>query len=39
MQSIPTQVGLGDLGRREGYVERQLKRWHGQWERSAYTPT
>jgi aminoglycoside phosphotransferase (APT) family kinase protein len=27
-------VGLGDLGRREGYVERQLKRWQGQWEQS-----
>jgi aminoglycoside phosphotransferase (APT) family kinase protein len=24
-------VGLGDLGRRDGYIERQLKRWHGQW--------
>ena len=33
----PETVGLGDLGRRDGYVERQLKRWHGQWERSAYT--
>jgi aminoglycoside phosphotransferase (APT) family kinase protein len=33
----PDTVGLGDLGRRDGYVERQLKRWHGQWERSAYT--
>jgi aminoglycoside phosphotransferase (APT) family kinase protein len=27
-------VGLGDLGRREGYIERQLKRWQGQWEQS-----
>ncbi len=27
-------VGLGDLGRREGYVERQLKRWQGQWEQT-----
>ena len=27
-------VGLGELGRKEGYVERQLKRWHGQWEDS-----
>lgn len=27
-------VGLGDLGRRDGYVERQLKRWSTQWERS-----
>jgi aminoglycoside phosphotransferase (APT) family kinase protein len=24
-------VGLSDLGRHEGYVERQLKRWYGQW--------
>jgi len=23
-------VGLGDLSRREGYLERQLRRWHGQ---------
>ncbi|MFP3902300.1 MAG: phosphotransferase family protein [Acidimicrobiia bacterium] len=30
----PGAVGLGDLGRTEGYVERQLRRWHGQWERS-----
>lgn len=27
-------VGLGDLGRKDGYIERQLKRWYGQWERS-----
>jgi aminoglycoside phosphotransferase (APT) family kinase protein len=27
-------VGLGDLGRKEAYVERQLKRWHRQWEQS-----
>ncbi|MBS1847699.1 MAG: phosphotransferase family protein [Actinobacteria bacterium] len=33
----PAQVGLADLGRRDHYVDRQLKRWHGQWERSAYT--
>jgi aminoglycoside phosphotransferase (APT) family kinase protein len=24
-------AGLADLGRHEGYVERQLKRWYGQW--------
>ncbi|MGB0119573.1 MAG: phosphotransferase family protein [Solirubrobacterales bacterium] len=30
----PDRVGLGDLGRRDGYVERQLKRWSGQWEKS-----
>lgn len=28
----PDAVGLGDLGRRDGYVARQLKRWHGQLE-------
>jgi aminoglycoside phosphotransferase (APT) family kinase protein len=27
-------VGLGDLGRKEAYLERQLKRWQGQWEKS-----
>ncbi|HVB93005.1 MAG TPA: phosphotransferase family protein [Acidimicrobiales bacterium] len=27
-------VGLGEFGRREGYVARQLKRWHGQFEQS-----
>ncbi len=27
-------VGLGTLGRRGGYIERQLKRWRGQWEQS-----
>ena len=27
-------VGLGDLGRREAYVPRQLKRWRTQWENS-----
>lgn len=30
----PDAVGLGDLGPREGYVARQLKRWSGQWEKS-----
>jgi aminoglycoside phosphotransferase (APT) family kinase protein len=25
-------VGLGDLAKREGYVDRQLKRWRTQWE-------
>ncbi|MGD9701376.1 MAG: phosphotransferase family protein [Acidimicrobiia bacterium] len=24
-------VGLSDLGRKEGYLARQLKRWYGQW--------
>ncbi|MFZ9405516.1 MAG: phosphotransferase family protein [Burkholderiaceae bacterium] len=27
-------VGLGNLAKREGYIERQLKRWSEQWERS-----
>jgi aminoglycoside phosphotransferase (APT) family kinase protein len=27
----PDAVGLGDLGRREGYIERQVKRWSGQY--------
>jgi aminoglycoside phosphotransferase (APT) family kinase protein len=30
----PDAVGLGGLGRKEAYVERQLKRWQGQWEKS-----
>ncbi|MCF2526803.1 phosphotransferase family protein [Yinghuangia soli] len=25
-------VGLGDLGRREDYIGRQLRRWHRQWD-------
>jgi aminoglycoside phosphotransferase (APT) family kinase protein len=28
----PAAVGLGDLGRGGGYVERQLARWNRQWE-------
>jgi aminoglycoside phosphotransferase (APT) family kinase protein len=28
----PDEVGLGDLARREGYIARQLARWHQQWE-------
>jgi aminoglycoside phosphotransferase (APT) family kinase protein len=27
-------VGLSDLGRHDGYLERQLKRWYGQFEKS-----
>ncbi len=30
----PDEVGLGELGRKQAYVERQLRRWHGQWEKS-----
>ena len=28
------QVGLGDFARRDGYIERQLRRWHGQFAKS-----
>lgn len=28
------EIGLADLGRHDGYVQRQLKRWSGQWEKS-----
>ncbi len=28
----PDHIGLGDLGRKEAYLDRQLKRWKGQWE-------
>jgi aminoglycoside phosphotransferase (APT) family kinase protein len=31
---VPDEVGLGDLGKKEEYVNRQLKRWQGQWEKS-----
>ena len=28
------EIGLGDLARREGYIERQIKRWSTQWANS-----
>ncbi len=28
------EIGLGDLARRDGYVERQITRWSTQWEHS-----
>jgi aminoglycoside phosphotransferase (APT) family kinase protein len=31
---VPERVGLGDLGRHDGYVHRQLRRWSHQWEAS-----
>ncbi len=31
-------VGLADLGRPEGYLERQVRRWSQQWERSRTGP-
>jgi aminoglycoside phosphotransferase (APT) family kinase protein len=28
----PAAVGLGDFGRPDGYLERQVRRWGGQWD-------
>jgi aminoglycoside phosphotransferase (APT) family kinase protein len=33
-QLSPEAVGLGDLGRKENYIARQLKRWSQQWQQS-----
>jgi aminoglycoside phosphotransferase (APT) family kinase protein len=30
----PADIGLGDLGKREDYLGRQLRRWTKQWEQS-----
>jgi len=30
----PTAVGLADFGRPDGYLNRQVRRWHEQWDRS-----
>lgn len=30
----PDEVGLGDLGKKEDYVARQVRRWTRQWEKS-----
>ena len=30
----PDEAGIGDLGKKEDYVARQLHRWHGQWGKS-----
>jgi len=30
----PDDVGLGTLGRKEAYLDRQLKRWSTQWEKT-----
>ena len=30
----PEQVGLGDLGRHDGYIARQLRTWYGSWTAS-----
>jgi len=30
----PEAIGLGDYGRPNGYLERQIRRWNGQWEKT-----
>ncbi len=30
----PATVGLGELGKRDGYLDRQLRRWTTQWDNS-----
>jgi aminoglycoside phosphotransferase (APT) family kinase protein len=30
----PSAIGLGELGKREGYLDRQLRRWTTQWDNS-----
>ncbi len=34
----PERVGLGDFGRPEGFVERQVRRWARQWEGNRVAP-
>ena len=34
-----TAVGLGDLGRADGYLRRQLRRWTDHWERTSHAST
>jgi aminoglycoside phosphotransferase (APT) family kinase protein len=34
----PASVGLADFGRPDGYLARQVKRWHAQWQSSETTP-
>jgi aminoglycoside phosphotransferase (APT) family kinase protein len=31
---VPEEVELGDVGRPDGYLARQVRRWYQQWERS-----
>ena len=31
---VPEEVGLGDFGRPQGFLERQVRRWWQQWEAS-----
>jgi aminoglycoside phosphotransferase (APT) family kinase protein len=34
----PAAVGLGDFGRPDGFLARQVRRWHGQWQASETEP-
>ncbi|MCU1658391.1 MAG: acyl-Coenzyme dehydrogenase, partial [Pseudonocardiales bacterium] len=34
----PAAVGLADFGRPEGFLARQVRRWHGQWQASETEP-
>lgn len=34
----PAAVGLADFGRPEGFLARQVRRWHGQWQASETQP-
>ncbi len=36
LHAVPyREVGLADFGRPDGYLERQVRRWRGQWDRVA----
>jgi aminoglycoside phosphotransferase (APT) family kinase protein len=32
---VPAEIGLGAFGRPSGFLDRQLRRWRGQWDRVA----
>jgi aminoglycoside phosphotransferase (APT) family kinase protein len=34
----PAAVGLSDFGRPDGFLERQVRRWHAQWQASETEP-
>jgi len=34
----PADIGLADFGRPDGFLSRQVKRWHGQWQASETRP-
>jgi aminoglycoside phosphotransferase (APT) family kinase protein len=35
---VPDEVGLADFGRPEGFLARQVRRWHQQWQASETRP-